>query len=123
MAIALMYYENSNRRKIMGYYTKFTIKVSGADNENQMTKFAKEMELYDYEIVGENGPELFASFEDKWYDWKKDFEKCTKNFPRMLVEIEGKGEDAEDIWMARIRDGESEIIYAKIVFDEFKKIK
>jgi hypothetical protein len=107
----------------MGYYTRYNIRVTGADNSNQMVKFAEELDLIDYEIAGEDGTVLGANFEDKWYDWERDMKRVSKSFPRMLIEVDGKGEDAEDIWMARIRDGDSEIIYAKIVFDDFKIIK
>lgn len=107
----------------MGTYTTFTIRVTGADNANQMIKFAEELELHGYDITGKDGTGLYTVIEDKWYDWEKDMKRASKTFPRMLIEVDGKGEDSGDIWKARIRDGESEVIRAKIVFDDFKKIK
>lgn len=106
----------------MGYYTNYKIKISGADNANQMAKIADELTLQEYDISG-NGTTLTIEFDDKWYSWIEDFERVSKNYPRVLFEVNGKGEDAEDNWRARIRDGVSEIIQAKIIFDEFKTVK
>lgn len=106
----------------MGYYTNYSIKISGADNANQMVKIASDLSFQGYEISG-SGTELYIEFEDKWLNWKDEFQKVSKDFPRVLFEVNGKGEDNEDIWRARFRDGVSEIIRAKIVFDDFKIVK
>jgi hypothetical protein len=107
----------------MGYYTQYTIKISGADNANQMVKIAQDLELgNDYE-VSNCGSALLTCFEEKWYGWKEDFERVSRTYPRVLFEVNGIGEDKDDQWRARIRNGESEVIRARIVFDEFQKIK
>lgn len=106
----------------MGYYTNYNIKISGADNVNQMVKIASDLSFQGYKISG-SGKELYIEFEDKWLKWKEDFQKVSKDFPRVLFEVNGKGEDNEDMWRARFRDGVCEIIRAKIVFDDFKIVK
>jgi hypothetical protein len=106
----------------MGYYTKYNIKISGADNANQLVKIAQELELSGYDTFSD-GTALTTSFEDKWYGWEDAFKLTSKSYPRVLFEVDGKGEDSDDQWRARFRDGVSEIIYAKIIFDDFKKIK
>jgi hypothetical protein len=105
----------------MGYYTHYSIKISGADNANQMVKIAGDLAFQGYEISG-SGTELYIEFDDKWLKWKEEFQRVSKDFPRVLFEVNGKGEDNEDMWRARFRDGVSEIIRAKIVFDDFKTI-
>jgi hypothetical protein len=105
----------------MGYYTDFEITVTGIDNANQAVKIAKEYELYDYD-VSDDGKTLTSETNEKWYEWKKDSVALSKNYPRILIEINGTGEESEDIWKARIRNGECEVIKAKIVFDDFKTI-
>lgn len=105
----------------MGYYTHYNIRISGADNANQMVKIANDLGFEGYKISG-SGTELYIEFDDKWLKWKEDFQKVSKEFPRVLFEVNGKGEDNEDMWRARFRDGVSEIIRAKIVFDDFKTI-
>ena len=106
----------------MGYYTKFDIKITGIDNANQAVQIAKEYDLQDYKISNYE-TSLTAFYDGKWYDWVKDSVALTQNYPRILIEIHGEGEESEDIWKARIRNGECEIVQAKIVFDDFKVIK
>jgi hypothetical protein len=106
----------------MGYYTKFNIKITNIDNANQAVKIAKEYELYDYDVSGD-GTVLSAFYEGKWYDWKEESIALTRSYPQIFIEIHGEGEENDDIWKARIRNGECERVEAKIVFDEFKSIK
>lgn len=106
----------------MGYYTKYNIKITGIDNANQAVKIAKDYNLQDYDFT-EYETSLTAFYEGKWYDWKKESIALTRNYSRILIEIHGEGEESGDIWQARVRKGECEVVKAKIVFDEFKVIK
>jgi len=105
----------------MGYYTKYDVKITGFDNAKQAVEGTKE--YLGYYDISENGTEITASFEDKWYDWKKDSVALTQMYPRILIEISGEGEESEDFWKARIKNGQCEIVQAKIVFPDFKVIK
>lgn len=105
----------------MGYYTQYVIKITGIDNANQAANIIREYDIHDYD-VSPNGKEVTASFESKWYDWLKDSVALSSNYPQILIEIKGEGEENGDIWKARIRNGDSETVSAKIVFDEFKRI-
>jgi len=106
----------------MGYYTDYNITVTGIDNANQAVKIAKEYDLWDFDI-SDDGKILTSYMNAKWYDWKDESISLSKNYPRILIEISGEGESNDDIWKARIRNGECEVVYAKIVFDDFKHIK
>jgi hypothetical protein len=105
----------------MGYYTNFDITITGIDGTDQALKIAKEYDLHDYDL-SDNGQTLTYSSEDKWYAWKEDSVNLSRNYPRILIEIYGEGEENDDIWKARIRNGVAEIVYAKIVFDDFKVV-
>jgi hypothetical protein len=105
----------------MGYYTQYDVKISGIDNANQAVKIAQEYELDDYDVSG-NGKNVSANFNTKWYGWYEESVALSRNYPRILIEIEGDGEDCGDLWKARIRNGVCEIIKAKIVFDDFKVV-
>lgn len=106
----------------MGYYTKYDVKITGIDNANQAVKIARDYDLVDYD-VSDTGTVLNAFYEGKWYNWEKESVALTRNYPRILIEIHGEGEENDDIWKARVRNGECERVEAKIVFDEFKRIK
>jgi hypothetical protein len=108
----------------MGYYTHYTIRITDADNANQMTEIAEKLGLSEerYETSDE-GTKLSTDFDDKWYSWKEQFLRVSRVYPRVLFEVNGEGEENDDLWKARIRNGEAEVIHAKIVFDEFKIIK
>jgi hypothetical protein len=108
----------------MGYYTHYSIRITGADNADQMTEIAEKLDLPEegYKI-SEEGAKLSTDFEDKWYGWKEQFLRISRAYPRVLFEVNGEGEKNDDLWKARIRNGEAEVIHAKIVFDEFKIIK
>lgn len=105
----------------MGYYTKYDIKITGIDNANQAVKIAQEYDLEQYD-VSYDGTTLTAFYEGKWYNWEKESVSLSRNYPRILIEIEGEGEDRDDIWKARIRNGDCETVSAKIVFEDFKRI-
>jgi len=108
----------------MGYYTHYDVKITGIDNENQAVKIVQEYDLaqdYCY-IISPIGTEITASFESKWCDWEKDGVALSRNYPQILIEISGLGEDRDDIWKARIRNGDCETVSAKIVYEDFKRI-
>jgi len=106
----------------MGYYTDYNITIAGIDNANQAVKIAREYDLENFD-VSNDGTVLSAQYNGKWYSWKEDSVRLSLNYPRILIEIKGEGEESGDIWKARIRSGNFELVNAKIVFDDFKVIK
>jgi len=65
----------------------------------------------------------FVKFEvndAKWYDWEKDLRGLSTAFPDVTIDAVGHGEETGDIWKARIRNGESEIVEAVMSFPDFK---
>jgi hypothetical protein len=110
----------------MGYYTKYTVKISGADDTNHLRKVLETLELhreYD-ETFSDDGRDVTVSTEpQKWYTWERECILVSKVYPKITIEVHGEGEETGDIWKARVRNGESEYVKAKIVFDPFVKLK
>ena len=52
----------------------------------------------------------------KWYDWEEDVADLSKQFPFLLFEVEGKGEEADDWWRAYARNGKVIVVEAEIKF-------
>lgn len=61
----------------------------------------------------------------KWYEYKEDLTKFSKKYPDVLFELEGKGEENDDMWILYVKDGKFQKEMAKIVFEAFdsKKLK
>lgn len=105
----------------MGYYTHFDVTVSNLDNANQGIKVADMLDMSDYEF-SDDGTIMEFYYDGKWYDWKEDCTRVSLKYPKILFEIEGKGEESGDIWKARVRNGLAEVVEAKIVFEPFKLV-
>lgn len=116
----------------MGYYTNFDVEITGFQNEEESEFFEfKEIHKKDASLhfIKYSGTSVILPYsisfnlhQYKWYDWEKDLVNVSKRWPHLMFDINGEGEEATDLWRARIRNGESEIVRAKIVFPEFEKI-
>lgn len=109
----------------MGYYTDYSITVTGADNANQMIKIVKEIEdgyVSNYGISDDGTSAEFEMNDTKWYGWKEDCVRVSNIYPNITIDIDGKGEEHGDLWKARVRKGECEVVKARIVFDDFKQL-
>ena len=88
----------------MGYLTYFMLnKIEGTDED-----FEALME----DIERETGMDFASAcgdcVEGKWYDYGEDMCRLTKKYPDLLVELYGDGENSDDQWAARYRNGEEE---------------
>lgn len=95
----------------MGYYTYFTI-TPVHDPDDQFNDFMKELGKKSDYWEDENGPEDCI----KWYDWQSDCQDISKHYPNLLVEITGDGEEPDDFWYARIKNGDIEYHNAIILY-------
>ena len=116
----------------MGYYTNYDVEITGFKNEEE-AEFFEFKEIHKKEgslnfIKGSGHVDVqqnrvyFNLHQIKWYDWEKDLIGVSKRWTHLLFDIDGEGEEFPDVWKARVRNGESEIVQAKIVFPEFEKI-
>lgn len=102
----------------MGYYTKFDLDViSGQSDPVELERFYqdqgndKTFGSYDLPL------DLNDSEPMKWYDWKKDMEALSMDYPNVLLVLSGEGEESGDIWKSYFMNGQSQVVKAKVVFD------
>src|ERR1044072_2892574 len=105
----------------MGHYTVFKGSVTGpqagldklkayADSGHTFSDY--EIELSDWFDTYLNGGESM-----KWYDCDVDCANLSKQYPNLLFEVEGIGEEAGDVWKAWFRNGSSVRVQATLSFD------
>jgi hypothetical protein len=108
----------------MGYYTNYTLKVTGFENAEAAEIFEFSLQKkteysgWDFDIVHtKNGYEVEATLnEAKWYDWQSDLEILSRKFPAVVITVGGVGEEPGDIWRARVQNGETKQAKATISF-------
>lgn len=103
----------------MGYDTWFNINTS-AEPQEYREEEAVRKEISNA-VFGTDHHNVIEGFEAHWYDHDKDLIKISKKHPAVLIEISGDGEDSDDIWAARYRNGESETVQFEGLPD-FKEI-
>ena len=123
----------------MGYYTNYNLTVTKIDKvfeekvdisaEQQLIISKKLIEISDWFEADDlenilkwnNDNPLYGLIyydEMKWYDHYKDMIELSKIFPELYFELEGHGEEPDDIWREYFHNGERYHSEARIVFDE-----
>ncbi len=105
----------------MGYYTSYTLNISGPDEdvisfkEEMMSKSADDGEL----------SELFETgFVDaKLYDLTDWISVIAPHYPNLQIILQGSGETSDDFWEARYKGKDWEIQYATIPPFENKNLQ
>lgn len=109
----------------MGYYTRFEVSATGFETEELAEFFVFKLNrqsAYDFSVTVSGTSIAFDTDEIKWYEWETELSTLSRSFPGVTIYVEGHGEEQGDIWRARIRDGESEIVQAKMTFPDFERI-
>lgn len=136
----------------MGYYTQFKISVNGKLENKQrvaeLEKAKKEAEVLtgklkelalaavEKELNFEKNIDIqkvvsdkigYNPFEEetKWYNHENDMREISKQFPDVIFQLNGEGEESGDIWVKYFVNGKMQTASAKITFDGFdqKKLK
>ena len=136
----------------MGYYTQFKISVNGKLENKQrvaeLEKAKKEAEVLtgklkelalaavEKELNFEKNIDIqkvvsdkigYNPFEEetKWYNHENDMREISKQFPDIIFQLNGEGEESGDIWVKYFVNGKMQTASAKITFDGFdqKKLK
>lgn len=107
----------------MGYYTNYTLTTTPDNFTEEMKN--KLMEINpDYFEREEWVEELLnGDMNSKWYSNEEDILELSKFFPDILFELEGEGEDNEDMWKKYFKNGKSQYAKAKIIFEDFDESK
>lgn len=104
----------------MGYYTAYVLNLPA---ENPLTEdgLTQMDEIVDAFQVFEEGSARDGYWYGyaKWYDYEQDMARLSKQFPDILFELHGNGEDQEDIWYAYFQDGKVQHCQAEIYFAPF----
>jgi hypothetical protein len=95
----------------MGYYTRYDI----SDNPETVQQAIEDISQYSF----------YSGQTDavKWYDWQKHCKEVSKNFPNLVIKVEGDGEEQGDQWKAYIKNGKIQIAKAVVTFEEFDEAK
>lgn len=104
----------------MGYYTRYTGKVTGP--KELVDDFANKYEderanAYGFEPYDFIRQEFFGGEALTWYDHENDILELSNKHPNLLFHLEGEGEESGDIWKKWFRNGKSVTTQARIVFD------
>lgn len=119
----------------MSYYTSFNLTVTkreglsskevGRETEIEIAK--KLCEISDWfhsddfnEIVEKSDyplAELIGFDTKKWYDHYDEMRALSKEFPSLYFELEGFGEELDDVWREYFHNGEAMHSDAKIIYD------
>lgn len=105
----------------MGYYTGFKVKFDGGDKHEEIIEQINLTSGYDGSWYAYNDAKHIRLDEVKWYDHKDHMRMISAAFPDVLFEIEGEGEEADDIWKAYTKDGKYVRYNAIISFPEFNE--
>lgn len=117
----------------MGYYSSYYLTVTERESSSINKVVGRETELaiakklcefsnwFDPSDVDENVEyplyELISRDVNKWYDHYDEMIILSKEFPSLYFELEGQGEDHDDLWKEYFHNGEAAHSDAKITFD------
>lgn len=106
----------------MGYCSTYII-TPCVDDENKAKEILDAIEKRSGYNIEENGsPDSGIVFDAKWYDSEDDLVEVSKEFPEVVIEMDVEGEERDDNWTIRVKNGEKEIVRAKTVTPPFTKI-
>ena len=117
----------------MGYYTYYTMNVSNTHRDNgklvvetepipsivagDLENAMKDLDVLEGDVSGG----YYSGDTIKWYEWEEDIRNLSKEFPDILFEVSGDGEESEDFWIAYFLNGKMQFCPGRIVYDDFSE--
>lgn len=116
----------------MGYYTFYDLEVKGCKTKNEFNAVIEEMKkateygysIYEY-AFGDNYYDekthigyVYAGDSIKWYVHERDMVTLSLKFRNLMFKLNGNGEEHDDFWYGLFKNGEYEIMYGSIVYEE-----
>ncbi len=102
----------------MGYYTTYTLTVHDATPEESAELNERiidsGMEFWD--------KDSYTSY-DTWYEHDEELLALSKEYPTILFELYGEGEQNDDMWYTYYKNGRLQHCPAQITFDPFNEAK
>lgn len=100
----------------MGYYTSFAINISKDE-----PSFRDRLELISDEQFEQDGTYYYTYA--KWYDYAKNMCELSKEFPNLVITVNGSGEEPGDLWQDYWKEGKWHHQVINITFDSFDPYK
>lgn len=107
----------------MGYYTSYSLSFSHENKNDRISKDKRDAILRELSKMNVFDDEECTYAYDKWYDHDEDMRLISSKFPGILFELDGNGEDHDDIWVSYYFNGGSQFAPAQIQFDDFCRNK
>lgn len=105
----------------MGYYTNYSLNLHNKTDEQYKAIVER---LRDKEVIDYALDEHLETFrEAKWYEAEEDLREISKEFPEVLFELHGEGEEVGDIWNRYFKNGKVQRCHAEIVIPPFDESK
>lgn len=114
----------------MGYYTQHNLKIHQIDdnkiNNDDVLRTQLEDEINQYISEHENMKYAVGSITEdwecdvtKWYNHKSDMKELSMQFPNVVFELEGIGDEVGDMWKEYYKDGLCQDCTAIITYPEY----
>jgi hypothetical protein len=106
---------------VMGYYTNHNLTLHAATDE-QRSKIVEMLRAKD--VIGWVLDENLDNYQEaKWYEDEDDMRAISKEFPDVLFELHGEGEDSGDIWDKYFKNGKMQYCPAEIIIPPYDELK
>lgn len=114
----------------MAYRTSYNMTVQNVKDENQYNALCGALydrgilsyALYCGELRGITA-EFYENCAVKWRYHEKDMIEISKQFPDMVFQLRGQGEDHDDLWQKYFQNGDCEKCRAEIMMPYPTRIK
>lgn len=119
----------------MGYYTQYSLTVTGIPDEQTKNALVKYIDSLWWRSIFDQCPddnrlandtfclEYYPIDEAKWYQCEDDIAGLSKQFPQCYFKLHGDGEDTFDIWDCYFKDGDKELCPVEIIEPKPVRIK
>jgi hypothetical protein len=110
----------------MGYYTTYKLIATGFRDQAESELFAENLYvLSEYDARAWTAHIVHQKFtgvmsQVKWYYHRAHVVQLSIQFPSVTIDLHGVGEEYGDEWRLRARNGQTERVQARTVFDDFK---
>ena len=107
----------------MGYYTSYSLRFYPERKNDLIGKDKRDAILRELRKMNVFGDEECTYAYGKWYDHDEDMCLISSKFPGIVFELNGHGDDSDDIWVSYYFNGGGQFAPAQIQFDEFCRNK
>jgi len=110
----------------MGYYTTFELNMDNGDDQlAEIHAVLLDIDEATFHLDLEVSPSTAYNSEESgsWRHHEIDMRELSAQFPTVLFQLSGSGEENGDLWEEYYKDGKMQRIDAEITFAEFDSAK